>query len=97
MGTNYAAQANDIAKASLNESQRQYSEQQAEKNAQKAAAKSNAAGNLQSANMAYANTYSTSTDFTSGRPGAFSLLTAGGTDSIIGTLLGENNTGKLGG
>lgn len=81
-GQKVAKQGNAIAKASLEEQKRQYAEQQAEKKAKKEAAMSNAAGARNSANMAYSNTFSASTDVTGGRAGNYSLLT---TD--IGTLL----------
>ena len=82
-----AKQGNDIARASLAEQQRQYTETQAKENAKKEAAKSNAFGSRQSANMAYSNNFNQSTDFTTGQGGTYSLLTAGGTPSIIGTML----------
>ena len=40
-------------------------------------------------NMAYSNNYSQSTDFTTNNAGqGYSLMTAGGTEPIIGSLLG---------
>ena len=96
MTGNAAKQSNAIAQASLDESRRQYNEQQAEKEKNKAKAKANALGGRTSANMAYANNFFQSTDFTTGADGqAYSLLTAGGTPSVIGqmdTTLGQNNS-----
>ena len=89
-----AKQGNAIARASLEEQKRQYAEQQAEKQAKKEAAMSNAAGARTSANMAYSNNFAQSTDFTTGQAGNYSLLTAGGTPSIIDSMLGGTN--KLG-
>lgn len=89
MGSNPAKKSNDIAKASLNESKRQYEEQQAKEKKQKEVAMANAAGTRMSGNMAYANNYAQSTDFTTGAGGqGYSIMTAGGTDPIIGSLLG---------
>ena len=82
-----AKQGNAIAEASLAEQRRQYAEQQAKEKAKKEAAKSNAFGARRSANMAYSNNFTQSTDFTTGQGGTYSLLTAGGTPSVIGTLL----------
>lgn len=96
MASNPAEQANNIAQASLDESKRQYAEQQQKERDQKARAKANAVGNRVSGNMAYSNNFQTATDFTTGHQGGFSLLTAGGTESIIGSLLGTDN-GTLGG
>lgn len=91
MGGNPSSQSNAIAQASLNESRRQYEETRAREDAQKAAAKANASATRISGNMAYSNNYQQSTDFTTGRDGSYSLLTAGGTQSIIGDLLGSND------
>lgn len=89
MGGNPAKKSNAIAQASLNESKRQYEEQKRKEELQKQTAMANATGARQSSNMAYSNNYAQSTDFTTGRGGqGFSLMTAGGTDSIIGSLLG---------
>ena len=89
MGGNPAKKSNDIAQASLNESKRQYEEQKRKEELQKQTARANAAGARQSSNMAYSNNYAQSTDFTTGQDGqGFSLMTAGGTESIIGSLLG---------
>ena len=83
-----AKQGNAIAEASLQEQQRQYAEQQAKERVKKEAARSNALGSRKSANMAYSNNFNQSTDFTTGTDGTgYSLLTAGGTPSIIGTML----------
>lgn len=89
MGGNPAKKSNAIAQASLNESKRQYEEQKRKEELQKQTAMANATGARQSSNMAYANNYAQSTDFTTGQGGqGYSLMTAGGTDSIIGSLLG---------
>lgn len=89
MGGGAAKKANALAQASLNESKRQYEEQQAEKAKKKQAAMANASSGRQSANMAYSNNYSQSTDFTTNNAGqGYSLMTAGGTEPIIGSLLG---------
>lgn len=86
-GAKAAKTGNAIAQASLEESKRQYREQQAEKERQKATAKANAFGTRKSTNMAYSNNFFQSTDFTTGADGQnYSLLTAGGTPSIIGQL-----------
>lgn len=97
-GSSTAKQGNDIAIASLQESKRQYNEQRAREDAQKEKAKSNAVGSRRSANMAYSNTFSQSTDFTTGQNGTFSLLTAGGTPSVISSMLGGDSqlNNKLG-
>lgn len=91
-----AKQSNAIAQASLEESRRQYNEQQAEKADKKRTAMANARGSRMSANMAYSNNFFQPTDFTTGSDGSnFSLLTAGGTPSIIGqmnTALGNQDT-----
>lgn len=92
MASNPAERANNIAQASLDESKRQYNEQKAKEAAQKEKAKANAVGARQSGNMAYSNNFQTPTDFTTGREGSYSLLTAGGTSSIIGSLLGTDDT-----
>jgi len=96
MGSNTAEQANNIAQASLNESKRQYAEQKATEDAQKARAKANAYGVLTSGSQAYSNQFAQSTDFTTGTNGSYSLLTAGGTQSVIGSLLGGQSS-TLGG
>lgn len=89
MGGNPAKKSNAIAEASLNESKRQYEEQKRKEELQKQTAMANAAGARQSSNMAYSNNYAQATDFTTGQGGqGFSLMTAGGTESIIGSLLG---------
>lgn len=92
-GSNKVAKhGNAIAEASLREQQRQYAEQQAKERAKKEAAKSNALGSRRSANMAYSNNFSQATDFTTGSDGTgYSLLTAGGTPSVIGTMLSGDN------
>lgn len=91
MGGNAAKKANNIAAASLAESQRQYAEQQAEKERAKATARANAQGSRTSANMAYSNNFFQSTDYTTGADGSsYSLLTAGGTPSILGSMLGTS-------
>ena len=90
-----AKMANQIAMMQLSEQQRQYNEQKAKEKAKKDAAQSNAAGSRQSANMAYSNNFNQATDFTTGHDGTgYSLLTAGGSPSVIGTLLGggQQNT-----
>jgi len=84
-----AQQGNAIAQASLNESKRQYNEQKAKEDKKKATAQANAVGSRTSANRAYANNFNQATDFTTGRDGVgYSLLTAGGTPSVISTMLG---------
>ena len=88
---NVAKQGNAIAEASLAEQKRQYAETQAKEKAKKEAARSNAFGSRQSANMAYSNNFNQATDFTTGQGGTYSLLTAGGTPSVIGTMLGGDN------
>ena len=88
MGSGTAKQANKIAQASLNESKRQFAAQQAEISANKSRAKANALGAMTSGNQAYANQFAQSTDYTTGADGTYSLLTSGGTQSIIGSLLG---------
>ncbi len=89
MGGGAAKKSNALAQASLNESKRQYEEQQAEKAKKKQTAMANASGSRTSGNMAYANNYSQSTDFTTNAAGqSYSLMTAGGTEPIIGSLLG---------
>ena len=90
-----AKMANQIAMMQLSEQQRQYNEQKAKEKAKKDAAQSNALGSRKSANMAYSNNFNQATDFTTGQEGnGYSLLTAGGTPSVIGTLLGgdQQNT-----
>lgn len=94
MGGGAAKQGNAIAQASLDESRRQYEEQEAEKAANKARAKANAFGSRTSANMAYSNNFVQPTDFTTGNNGSYSLLTAAGTESVIGSLLGGLNQGQ---
>lgn len=95
MGGSSAKKGNAIAQASLDESRRQYEEQQAEKAANKAKAKANAFGSRTSANMAYSNNFVQPTDFTTGSDGSgYSLLTAAGTESVIGSLLGGLNQGQ---
>ena len=92
MGGNPAKQSNAIAQASLNESKRQYEEQQAKEKKQKETAMANATGSRISGNMAYANNYAQSTDFTTGAGGqGYNVLTAGGTESVIGSLLGVSS------
>lgn len=89
MGGNSAKKSNQIAQASLNESKRQYEEQKAKEKKQKETAMANASGSRTSGNMAYANNYAQSTDFTTNAAGqGYSLMTAGGTEPIIGSLLG---------
>ncbi len=91
----HAKQANRIAQMQLAEQKRQYEEQKAKEKAKKDAAQSNALGSRRSANMAYSNNFNQATDFTTGHDGiGYSLLTAGGTPSVIGTLLGgdQQNT-----
>ena len=86
---------NAIAQASLNEQKRQYEEQKAKEKAKKDAAQSNASGSRRSANMAYSNNFNQATDFTTRGDGTgYSLLTAGGTPSIIGTMLGGAEQNK---
>lgn len=92
MGSNPAKQANQIAQASLDESKRQYNEQRAREDEKKATAKANALNSRTSANMAYSNNFQLSTDYTMGREGNYSLLTASGTPSVIGTLLGSDQS-----
>lgn len=94
-GSKHAKLANQIAMMQLIEQQRQYNEQKAKEEAKKKAAQSNALGSRKSANMAYSNNFNQATDFTTGQEGnGYSLLTAGGTPSVIGTLLGgdQQNT-----
>lgn len=92
MGGNPAKQGNAIAQASLNESKRQYAEQQAKEKKQKETAMANATGSRISGNMAYANNYAQSTDYTTGAGGqGYNVLTAGGTESVIGSLLGVSS------
>ena len=56
---------------------------------QKETAMANATGSRISGNMAYANNYAQSTDYTTGANGqGYNVLTAGGTESVIGSLLG---------
>ena len=93
MGGGAAKKANSIAKASLNEQKRQYAEQEAEKKRKKEEAMANASGSRLSSNMAYSNNYSQATDFTTNQAGqGYNILTAGGTDSVIGSLLGTSDT-----
>jgi hypothetical protein len=96
MGGDPSKQSNRIAQASLDESRRQYNEQKAQEEAQKATAKANALGARTSTNMAYSNMFQQSTDYTTGTgtDAGYSLLTAGGTPSIIGGLLGMDNLGS---
>lgn len=92
MGGNPAKQSNAIAQASLNESKRQYEEQQAKEKKQKETAMANATGSRISGNMAYANNYAQSTDYTTGAGGqGYNVLTASGTESVIGSLLGVSS------
>lgn len=92
MGGNPAKKGNAIAQASLNESKRQYEEQQAKERKQKETAMANATGSRISGNMAYANNYAQSTDYTTGAGGqGYNVLTAGGTESVIGSLLGVSS------
>lgn len=91
MGGNPSKKANSIAQASLNESKRQYEEQKAKERKQKETAMANATGSRLSSNMAYSNNYAQSTDFTTNQAGqGYSVLTAGGTDPVIGSLLGTS-------
>lgn len=95
--SNAAQQGNYIAQASLNEQRRQYNEQKAKENSKKEVARANATGVRQSANKAYSNTASQATDFTSGENGYYSLFTAGGTPSVLNTMLsGDQENNKLG-
>lgn len=92
MGGGAAKKANTLAQASLNEQKRQYEEQEAEKKRKKETAMANATGSRMSGNMAYSNNYAKSTDFTTGAGGqGYTVLTAGGTDSVIGSLLGVSS------
>ena len=92
MGGGAAKKANALAQASLNESKRQYEEQQAEKAKKKREAMANATGSRISGNMAYSNNYSQATDYTTGADGqGYNVLTAGGTESVIGSLLGVSS------
>ena len=89
MGGGAAKKANSLAQASLNEQKRQYEAQEAEKKRKKETAMANAAGSRMSGNMAYANNYAQATDYTTGAGGqGYNVLTAGGTESVIGSLLG---------
>lgn len=90
--SNSAKRGNAIAEASLKEQKRQYNEQRKREKEKQAAAKSNALGVRTSANRSYANTFNQSTDYGVGLDGGYSLLTAGGTPSVIGDMLsGTNN------
>lgn len=92
-GSKMAKQANMIAMMQLQEQKRQYAEQKAKEKAKKDAAQSNALGSRQSANMAYSNNFNQATDFTTRGDGTgYSLLTAGGTPSVIGNLLGGDDS-----
>ena len=87
-----AKRGNEIAEASLKEQKRQYNAQRRREKAKEASAKANALGTRTSANMSYANTFNQSTDYGVGLDGSYSLLTAGGTPSVIGDMLsGANN------
>ena len=89
MGGNPAKQGNAIAQASLNESKRQYDEQKRKEQRQKEVAKANATGSRTSGNMAYSNNYTRPTDFSLNANGTgYNIMTAGGTESVIGSLLG---------
>ena len=92
MGTNQAKKGNQLAQASLNESKRQYDEQKRKEDKQKAVAMANAIGAKKSSNQAYANNFAQSTDFTTGTDGGYNVLTAGGTPTVIGSLLSGAGT-----
>lgn len=98
-GGNPAKKANDIAKASLEESRRQYNAQQAEKKRKEAAAKANAFAVRRGGNEAYGNTEAINTDLTLGGAGGnYSLLNMAGTTPVMNDLLsGLGNNTKLGG
>jgi len=93
-----AKRGNAIAEASLKEQKRQYNEQRKRDQEKQASAKSNALGARTSANRSYANTFNQSTDYSVGLDGSYSLLTAGGTPSVIGDMLSgsDNKTNTLG-
>ena len=80
-GTNYA-------KASYNESVRQYNEQQAQATAKKARDKANASSSRSSSNQSYANTFTESTNLNAS-DATYSLLNTAG----VGVM--ESNTQGL--
>ena len=86
-----AKQGNAIAAASLKEQKRQYSEQKAKEKKKEEAAQSNAMNVRTSANRAYSNSLHQSTDFSVNPEGSYNVLTAGGTPSLINTMLSDNN------
>ena len=98
-GGNPAKKANDLAKASLAESQRQYNEQQAEKKRKEETAKANAFAVRRGGNEAYGNTEAINTDLTLGGAGGnYSLLNMAGTAPVMNDLLsGLGTNTKLGG
>lgn len=85
-----AKKGNAIAAASLAEQQKQYNEQRAREKAKEKAAQSNAASVRTSTRKSYANTFNQATDFGVDESGGYSLLTAGGTPSIINGMLSDN-------
>lgn len=97
-GNKQAAQSVKIAQAQYDLALAQENKRKAEE----AAAKANAGSSRLSANMAYANDFSGSTNVSGGNQGNYSLLTstAAGSPSVIGTLYqgGENRfSSTLGG
>lgn len=95
---NTAKEGNDLSRASLEESRRQFNQQQAEKKRKEETAKANAFSVRRGGNAAYGSTEQTNTDFTSGMGGQYSLLNMAGTPPVMNDLLsGLGNNTKLGG
>ena len=95
MAPNPAKRSNQIAEKQYQLNKQQHDEDEKrrkEEEANKAAAQANALNARTSANKAYANTLQVTTDFTMGREGNYSLLTAGGTPSVINSLLGSDQS-----
>lgn len=95
---NTAKEGNALSRQSLEETRRQYNQQQAEKKRKEESAKANAFSIRRGGNAAYGGTESTSTDFTSGAGGNYSLLNMAGTPPTMNDLLsGMGSNTKLGG
>lgn len=93
-----AAEGNAIARASLDESRRQYNEQQAEKKRKEEAAKANALSLKNSGAAAYGNNDFASTNITGGQAPSYSLLSMAGSAPVFTDMLsGAGVTDKLGG
>ena len=95
MAPNPAKRANQIAEKQLELAEQQEADRkkkEREEEQKKADARANATSVRTSANMAYSNNFQVSTDFTTGRDGSYSLLTAGGTPSAINSLLGSDQS-----